>query len=322
MTRTAYAQAGVDVDAGERAVAMMRGHASLSGEFASIAAVPPGMVEPLVVSATDGVGTKTDIARRLGRFDTIGQDLVAMCADDVVCHGAAPAFFLDYVAVGRMVPERVAEIVGGISAACSSVGCELVGGETAEHPGVMAPDDFDLAGFCVGFVERSKLIDGSAVRAGDLVIGLAASGLHSNGFSLIRRLVDDGRLALTDNLLTPTRLYAGVVHGLGDVHGMAHITGGGLARNLPRAVGPAHGVRVDPTSWRQPEIFNAVARAAGMDDVDMRATFNCGIGFAVVVPVDAAAATIGVLAGRGIESWRIGEVRPIDELGGSRYVEA
>ena len=322
MTRTAYAQAGVDVDAGERAVALMRGHASLSGEFASIAAVPPGMVEPLVVSATDGVGTKTDIARRLGRYDTIGQDLVAMCADDVVCHGAAPAFFLDYVAVGRIVPERVAQIVGGISAACSSIGCDLLGGETAEHPGVMAAEDFDLAGFCVGFVERSALIDGSATCAGDVVVGLASSGLHSNGFSLIRRLVDDGCLALTDELLIPTRLYAGVVLGLDDVHGMAHITGGGLVRNLPRAVGPSLGIRVDPSSWRQPEIFDRVARGANMDDVEMRATFNCGIGFAVVVSPDAAEVTVSQLLGRGIEAWRIGEVRPIDELGGSRYVEA
>jgi phosphoribosylformylglycinamidine cyclo-ligase len=155
-----------------------------------------------------------------------------------------------------------------------------------------------------------------------VVIGLASSGLHSNGFSLIRRLVDDGRLALTDDLLTATRLYAGVVHGLGDVHGMAHVTGGGLARNLPRAVGSSLGVRINPASWRQPEIFNAVARAAGMDDLEMRATFNCGIGFALIVPVDAAAPTISALAGRGMDSWRIGEVRPIDELSGRRYVEA
>lgn len=323
MTRTAYAQAGVDVDAGERAVALMRRHTrSLSGEFASIAAVPPGMREPLAVSATDGVGTKTDIARRLGRYDTIGQDLVAMCADDVVCHGARPAFFLDYVAVGRIVPERIAEIVGGIGAACEVVGCDLLGGETAEHPGLMGEDEFDLAGFCVGFVERSELIDGSATRAGDVVIGLASSGLHSNGFSLIRRLVDDGRLPLTDELLTPTRLYARAVLGLDGVHGLAHITGGGLARNLPRAVGPTLGIRVDPAAWRQPAIFDAVARAAGMDGVEMRATFNCGIGFAVIVGRDTVEATIASLAGQGIEAWPIGEVRPIDELGGSRYVEA
>jgi phosphoribosylformylglycinamidine cyclo-ligase len=323
MTRTAYAQAGVDVDAGERAVALMRRHArALSGEFASIAAVPPGMREPLVVSATDGVGTKTDIARRLGRYDTIGQDLVAMCADDVVCHGAAPAFFLDYLAVGRLVPERVAEIVGGIAAACDEIGCDLLGGETAEHPGLMGEDEFDLAGFCVGFVERAGLIDGSAARVGDIVIGLASSGLHSNGFSLLRRLVDDGRLPLTDELLTPTRLYARTVLDLGGVRGMAHITGGGLARNLPRAMGHGLGVRVDPSTWRQPAIFDDVARAAGMDGAEMRATFNCGIGFALIVERDSTGSVLGAIEGRGIEAWRIGEVRPADELGGSRYVEA
>jgi phosphoribosylformylglycinamidine cyclo-ligase len=323
MIRTAYAQAGVDVDAGERAVELMRSHArSLSGEFASVSAVPPGMREPLLVSATDGVGTKTDIARRLGRYDTIGQDLVAMCADDVCCHGATPAFFLDYVAVGRIVPERVAEIVGGISAACAQIGCDLLGGETAEHPGLMDQDEFDLAGFCVGFVEREKLIDGSAAGAGDVVIGLASSGLHSNGFSLIRRLVDDGQLPLADELLTPTRLYSRAVLELHEVLGLAHITGGGLARNLPRAVSSSVGVRVDPAAWRQPQIFDDVARAAGLNGAEMRATFNCGVGFAAIVAPDAADAAIRSLAGRGIEAWRIGEVRPVDELGGSRYVEA
>jgi phosphoribosylformylglycinamidine cyclo-ligase len=323
MTRTAYAQAGVDVDAGERAAALMRRRArSLSGEFASIAAVPPGMLEPLVVSATDGVGTKTDIARRLGRYDTIGQDLVAMCADDVACHGALPSIFLDYVAVGRIVPEHVAEIVSGVAAACEEIGFDLLGGETAEHPGLMGEDEFDLAGFCVGFVERGNLVDGSAARAGDAVIGLASSGLHSNGVSLIRRLIDDGRLPLTEELLTPTRLYARTVLDLGGVHGMAHITGGGLARNLPRAVDPELGVRVDPSTWPQPAIFDVVARAAGMDATEMRATFNCGIGFALMVERDAAESVLGLLEGRGVEAWRIGEVRPTDELGASRYVEA
>ena len=331
MTRTSYAQAGVDVEAGERAVSLLRERASrLSGEFASIAPVPSGYRQPLIVTATDGVGTKIELARRLGRYDTIGQDLVAMCADDVVCHGARPAYFLDYIAVGRLVPERIAEIVGGISAACEEIGCDLLGGETAEHPGVMDPDAFDVAGFCVGFVEHDELIDGSAARAGDAVVGLASSGLHSNGFSLIRRLLADERLPLTDELLTPTRLYAPAVLALLDemrgrgerVGGLAHVTGGGLARNLPRAVGSALGIRLEPTSWKQPRVFDEVARAAGMAAVEMRATFNCGIGFAVIVEPDAADWAIRLLAERGIESWRIGEVRPIDELGGQRYVEA
>ncbi|MEA2677404.1 MAG: phosphoribosylformylglycinamidine cyclo-ligase, partial [Chloroflexota bacterium] len=224
----------------------------------------------------------------------------------------------------------VAEIVGGISAACERIGCDLLGGETAEHPGVMDPDEFDLAGFCVGFVERDELIDGSAARAGDAVIGMASSGLHSNGFSLVRRLIDEGRLPLTDELLTPTRLYAQQVLDMcaqlmrdqRRVGGLAHITGGGLARNLPRAVGPALGIRIDPTAWRQPAIFDAIASAAGMDAVEMRATFNCGIGFAAIVDPDASDGAIDLLRGRGIDAWRIGEVRPIDELGGQRYVEA
>jgi phosphoribosylformylglycinamidine cyclo-ligase len=331
MPRTSYAEAGVDVEAGERAVELMRQRASgLSGEFASIVPVPLAMHEPMSVSATDGVGTKTDIARRLGRYDTIGQDLVAMCADDVVCHGAAPAYFLDYVAVGRLVPERVAQIVGGISGACEQIGCELVGGETAEHPGLMEEDEFDLAGFCVGYVERNRLIDGSAARTGDVVVGLASSGLHSNGFSLIRRLVDDGRLPLADELLTPTRIYTPAVLALQvnlwrdqqRLGGLAHITGGGLARNLPRAVGENLGIRVHPPAWPQPPIFHAVAHAAGMDRIEMRATFNCGIGFAVVVDRETVDWTIDLMADHGIEAWTIGEVRPVDELGGRRYVEA
>jgi phosphoribosylformylglycinamidine cyclo-ligase len=216
----------------------------------------------------------------------------------------------------------VAEIVGGISAACAQIGCDLLGGETAEHPGLMGDDEFDLAGFCVGFVERSALIDGTAAQAGDVVIGLASSGLHSNGFSLIRRLVDDGQLPLADELLTPTRLYARAVLELSDVHGLAHVTGGGLARNLPRAVGQSLGIRLDPSSWPQPAVFDTVARAADLNGEEMRATFNCGIGFAAIVDRDAAGAAIAALARHDIEAWLIGEVRPVDELGGSRYVEA
>jgi phosphoribosylformylglycinamidine cyclo-ligase len=320
----------VDVEAGERAVELIRaGAARLAGEFASVLELPAGMRAPLLVTATDGVGTKTEVARQLGRFDTIGQDLVAMCADDVVCHGARPAYFLDYVAVGRLDPERVAEIVGGIGGACTSIGCELVGGETAEHPGIMAADEFDLAGFCVGFVERDNLVDGSQARSGDRVIGLASSGLHSNGYSLIRRLVADRRLPLSDSLLTPTRLYSPVVLDLLAelrrrrlrVGGLAHITGGGLARNLPRAVAPSLGIRVDPTAWPQPQIFDEIARGGGLSGTEMRATLNCGVGFAVVVEGQAVDATTDFLETHGIEAWVIGEVRPADRLG-ARYVEA
>ncbi len=329
--RTAYAQAGVDVEAGELAVELIRAGATrLAGEFASICPIPSGYREPMLVTATDGVGTKTDIARRLGRLDTIGQDLVAMCADDVVCHGARPAYFLDYVAVGHLDPGRVAEIVVGIGRACASIGCDLVGGETAEHPGLMAVDEFDLAGFCVGFVERDELVDATAARAGDVVVGLASSGLHSNGYSIVRRLVDAGQLALTDELLAPTRLYTPAVLELtADLRrrglrlgGLAHVTGGGLARNLPRAVKPSLGIRVDPSAWPQPSIFDQIAAAADMDGSELRATFNCGIGFATVLEPAAVAPALALLRERDVETWQIGEVRPLNELGGRRYVEA
>jgi phosphoribosylformylglycinamidine cyclo-ligase len=334
MSRTAYAEAGVDVAAGERAVDLFRDRLSraghLDGEFGSLIEVPDGMRRPVLVTSTDGVGTKTEIARMLGRFDTIGQDLVAMCADDVVCHGASPSFFLDYIAVGRLDPDRVANIVRGIGDACASIDCALVGGETAEHPGVMGADDFDVAGFCGGFVERDEVIDASASRAGDAIIGLASSGLHSNGYSLVRRLVSDGSLPLTDELLTPTRLYAPAVRALIDglradglrIGGLAHITGGGLRRNVPRAVGDTLATRVSVDAWQEPPIFNDIARAASVTGPEMRGTFNCGIGFAVIVEPAAAQPALDVLAQRGIEAWVIGDVVPAGGAHHPRYIEA
>lgn len=336
--RTAYAEAGVDVEAGDQAVELLRTRLSSAGSdllggigaFGAAVEIPAGYRQPVLVTATDGVGTKTEIARRLGRLDTIGQDLVAMCADDVVCHGAQPRFFLDYVAMGRVDPERVASLVGGVASACEQIGCALVGGETAEHPGLMGPDAFDLAGFCIGFVERDELIDGCAAQVGDVVIGLASSGLHANGYSLVRRLLDSGALTLDEELLTPTRLYApGVLRLLAQlrggglrVGGLAHVTGGGLAGNLPRAVGADLGVRISVGSWPEPEIFGLISRAAGIDGVEMRATFNCGIGFAAVVEPAAAAVTLATLRETQIEAWVIGEVRRTDELGGAPYLEA
>ena len=336
--RSAYADAGVDVAAGDRAIELLRSRIGVSdgdvlggiGGFGAVLELPSGYRHPLLVTATDGVGTKTEIARRLRRFDTIGRDLVAMCADDIVCHGARPAFFLDYLAVGRVEPERVATLVGGIADACAELGCALVGGETAEHPGLMAEDAFDLAGFCIGFVERDELVDGSTARVGDVVIGMASSGLHANGFSLVSRLVDDGRLPLTDELLVPTRLYARTVLGLLDsfrarelrIGGLAHVTGGGLPGNLPRAV-PAHlGIRVARGAWDMPELFSRVGAAAGMDDEELRSTFNCGIGMAAIVDPEAARAAVDILADSGVEAWPIGEVVPGADLGNVRYVEA
>ena len=335
-SRTAYADAGVDVEAGDRAVDLIRARVPKGagdllglGSFAAALELPEGIRQPVLVTATDGVGTKTEIARRLGRLDTIGQDLVAMCADDVVCHGASPTYFLDYLAVGRVDPARVATLVGGVSDACAAISCSLVGGETAEHPDLMGDDEFDIAGFCIGFVERDELIDGSDARGGDIVIGLASSGLHANGFSLVRRLIDDGRLPLDDTLLMPTTLYSNSVLSLRAtlarsgvrVGGLAHITGGGLPANLPRAVARGLGIRVHVGTWSIPDVFGRVQRAAAIGDDEMRATFNCGIGFAVVVQPDAGEAAIDILARDGIEAWAIGEVATVDELG-SRYVEA
>ncbi|MEP7157975.1 MAG: phosphoribosylformylglycinamidine cyclo-ligase [Chloroflexota bacterium] len=336
--RTAYTQSGVDVEAGDRAVELMRARLTAGGgdmytataEFAAAVPLPENMQQPMMLLASDGVGTKTEIARRLGRVDTIGQDLVAMCADDVLCHGGKATYFLDYIALGHIVPERVAEIVGGIGDACDSIGCALVGGETAEHPGLIGDDEFDLAGFCVGFVERGELVNGRNTQPGDLVIGLASSGLHANGYSLVRKLVDNGSLPLSDTLLTPSRLYTNDVLELtAEVRrrgfrlaGMAHVTGGGLPGNLPRALFIGLGVRVEPDSWPQPAIFDQISRAGGIGGREMRATFNCGIGYAVIVEPAARDVTIGFLGTKGIEAWTIGEVRPLTELGGERYVEA
>jgi phosphoribosylformylglycinamidine cyclo-ligase len=368
--RRAYAAAGVDVAAGERAVELIRGAVASTeraevlggiGGFAAATRLPAGLADPVLVSATDGVGTKTAIASAVGRFDTIGIDLVAMCADDVVCTGAEPLLFLDYVAVGRLVPEQVAELVGSVAAGCREAGCALVGGETAEHPGLMPEDAFDLAGFCVGVVDRVRLLDGSAVRAGDAVVGIASSGLHANGFSLVRSLVAEHDIDLAEPyqarllrslgepeageaieaepehalatvgevLLTPTRIYARpVLHarraletrGL-DLHGAAHVTGGGLHGNLPRMAGDGLAIRVDPARWRMPSVFRLVAALGGLDGTEVRATLNAGIGMALAVPPDGVETAIRSLAGDGLAAWVIGDVVEATSLGGRRYAE-
>jgi phosphoribosylformylglycinamidine cyclo-ligase len=368
--RRAYRAAGVDVDAGARTVDLIRAHVESTrraevlgglGGFGGAFAIPTGYREPVLVASTDGVGTKTAIATAVGRFDTIGIDLVAMCVDDIVCTGAEPLAFLDYVAVGELDPAAVAELVRGVAAGCREAGCALVGGETAEHPGLMAADAFDLAGTAIGVVERSRMIDGSAVRAGDAIVGLASSGLHSNGYSLVRSLVAQWELdlrepyqarlrrtiggAVTDEglarapretmatlgetLLTPTRIYARallrvreelVARGW-DVHGLAHITGGGLPGNVPRALPDGLAARVDPSSWPMPSVMRLVGALGGMDEEEVRATFNGGIGMIAVVPPDAVAAAVGGFARLGIEATRIGDVVDTDRLGGARYVE-
>jgi phosphoribosylformylglycinamidine cyclo-ligase len=344
MRRLVYAGAGVDVAAGDRAVELLRdqlaqteGSADLLGlaGFGAAVELPGGYNQPLLVSSTDGVGTKTEIARALGRYDTIGRDLVAMCADDVVCHGARPVFFLDYIAVGRLVPDRVATIVGSVATACSEIGCALVGGETAEHPGVMGPDQFDLAGFCVGIVERELLIDGANALIGDTVLGLPSSGLHANGYSLVRQLIADGKLdlnaslgdgrSLGEALLEPSRIYANHVLALlgraqvdgWRIGGIAHVTGGGLPANLPRAIPPDLGVELDPRRWPLPAVIELVASRAGLAGEEMRATLNGGIGMAVVIEPDAAAPALALLAEHGVEGWPIGRVGDRSEIGGA-----
>jgi phosphoribosylformylglycinamidine cyclo-ligase len=371
--RAAYLASGVDVAAGDRAVELMRAAVDATrrpevlggiGGFGAALTIPAGYREPVLVSATDGVGTKTAIAAALGRYDTIGRDLVAMCADDVVCSGAEPLFFLDYVAVGRLEPDQVAELVGGVAAGCADAGCALVGGETAEHPGLMQPGEFDLAGFCVGIVERDAWIDGSAVRAGDAILGLAASGLHANGFSLIRNLVaswdldlarpyqeqlhltlgaggaaaaiaaepEHAMATLGEVLLTPTPVYSGAILALQralraaghDLRGLAHITGGGLPGNVPRAL-PSHlGARVDPSTWDMPSVMRLFGALGGLDDEELRATFNGGLGMIAIVAREAVDVAREALAASGHATALVGTVVDAADLEGAarrRYTE-
>jgi phosphoribosylformylglycinamidine cyclo-ligase len=320
----AYRRAGVDTEAAAKAVALI-------GDLAEQARRPE-MAEPiggfaglfrlgestLLAAATDGVGTKLEIARRTGRLDTVGIDLVAMCADDVVCTGAEPLFFLDYLAVGVVVPERVASVVEGVVEGCRRAGCALLGGETAEHPGVMADDALDLAGFCVGVVDEADLLGPHRVAVGDVLIGLASSGLHANGYSLVRSaLLDRYELdavapgltrPLGEELLEPCVIYAPVVRRLaldGLLHAAAHVTGGGFIENVPRALPEGLGARIELGSWPVPPIFGLVAEAAGASRDEMLGTFNMGVGMVLVVAPDAVA---GVLAGAGPAASRIGDV--------------
>lgn len=334
-----YARAGVDTEEAGRAITLLRhrlgGGTDLLGSLGGFAAalpLPSGYREPVIVTATDGVGTKTEIARLLGRRDTIGQDLVAMCVDDAVCHGARPLWFLDYLAVGRLDASAVHEIVGGIAQACDSAGCELVGGETAEHPGLMADDAFDLAGFCVGIVERADLLDGSLTRPGDVVVGIAASGLHANGYSLVRALIAHGSLDLAsmgEALLAPTRIYAPHVlaikttldgHGL-RLGGIAHVTGGGLPGNLPRAVAPDLAVEVQVDTWPEPALIATIREAAGMSPTESRATLNAGIGMALIVEPAAGDIVVSAAEELGHAAWVIGRVVSAGLSGHSRYRE-
>jgi phosphoribosylformylglycinamidine cyclo-ligase len=328
-----YRQAGVDVEAGRAFVNRIRNMVDSTkrpevlggmGGFSGLFQLPAGYREPVLVSGTDGVGTKLKLAHSLDQHDTVGIDLVAMCVNDVLTCGAEPLFFLDYLATGKLQPEQLAQVVAGIVAGCTQSGCALLGGETAEMPGFYQPGEYDLAGFCVGIVEKSHLLNGSQVQIGDVVIGLASQGIHSNGFSLVRRIVDNhapgwgdrpptlNGQTLGEACLTPTRIYvkpvleaqrAGLV-----LHGMAHITGGGLPENLPRCLGPGQAVQVTPGSWSVLPIFDWLAQAGSVSYRDMVHTFNMGIGFAVLVEPTAAEATMRWFEAQGIAATAIGSV--------------
>ncbi len=325
-----YRSAGVDIEAGEDAVRLIKKDAESTyipgvlgslGSFAGLFELPKDLVDPVLVTATDGVGTKVLLAQETGRLDTVGIDLVAMSVNDVLTIGARPILFLDYVAVGRLVPAEMAEIVAGVAEGCRQAGCALVGGEMAEMPGLYDPGEFDLAGFCVGIGERGRLIDGSAVREGDVVLGLASSGFHSNGYSLIRKILDTSGHGMgerfpgsdetiADTLLRPTRIYVRSVLELlargVPIAAMAHITGGGIIGNLPRAVPDGLSARLRP--WEAPAAFRAVQRLGDIADQEMLKTFNMGIGYVLVVPAAEAARAVALLEEAGEEVVSLGEI--------------
>ncbi|GIU84708.1 MAG: phosphoribosylformylglycinamidine cyclo-ligase [Acidimicrobiales bacterium] len=335
-----YRAAGVDVDAAEAAVAKISALAeptrdehvlSSIGGFAAAVLLPKGARDPVLVSSTDGVGTKAVLAADTDRLDTIGVDLVAMCVDDAVCSGAAPLFLLDYLAVGRVDPERVERIVAGVALGCRTAGCALVGGEIAEHPGVMEPHRFDLAGFVVGVVERSEMLGPQRVRVGDRLVGLCSPGLRCNGYSLARRVLfekaamrfddpawDGADRTIAEELLEPSVIYAPTILDCmtrtAAVHACAHVTGGGLAANLGRVLPPHVDALVEWGSWPVPKIFTEIQRLGEVDAEEMRRVFNMGVGMVLVVDQDATGECVAAAAERGIEAWVIGEICPGEGL--------
>ena len=328
-----YAAAGVDITAGYRAVELMKRHVARTmtsgvvgdiGGFGGLFELDTaGMERPVLVSGTDGVGTKLRLAQLMDQHDTIGIDCVAMCVNDVVCCGAKPLFFLDYIACGKNTPEKIAAIVSGVAEGCVQAGCALVGGETAEHPGMMAEDDYDLAGFTVGAVDRAKIIDKSRMAAGDVLLALPSSGVHSNGFSLVRRVFDVenadlgkpvaelGGRGLGETLLTPTRIYVKPLLALMDrveVRGVSHITGGGFYENIPRSIPQGLSARIDKSALRVPPIFDLLAGVGRIPERDMFNTFNMGVGMSVVVPADQADKALAVLRENGEDAYVMGEI--------------
>ena len=336
MSGATYEAAGVSIDAGEEAVRRIKSSVrstfrpevlSEIGGFGGLFALGSSRRDPVLVSTTDGVGTKAMVATAAGRFDTIGLDLVAMCVDDLVCQGAEPLFFLDYVSIGKLEPDHVSQLVAGVAEGCRQAGCALIGGEMAEHPGAMEPGEFDLVGFAVGVVERSEIIDGSRVAPGDVLIGLHSPGLRSNGYSLARHVLFDlaamslddpawdepDAPTLADELLRPSVIYAPAVRALlaeVEVHSIAHITGGGIGGNLNRVLSASTDAVVDRSSWTPPRIFAEIQRHGGISDDEMAKVFNLGIGMIVAVDPSAADRALAVLGASGVGAAVVGSVTP------------
>ena len=325
-----YRDSGVDIDAGDALVERIKDAAARTrrpgvlaglGGFGALFEVPLDRYQqPVLVSGTDGVGTKLKLAIQYAKHDTIGQDLVAMCANDIVVVGAEPLFFLDYYATGKLDVDAGVQIVEGIALGCELAGCALVGGETAELPGMYHDGDYDLAGFCVGIVEKSKIIDGSKVQAGDAVLGITSSGLHSNGYSLARKVLEVGGASLDEDfdgrplgevLLTPTRIYVKALLALCEaveVHAMAHITGGGLPGNLPRVLPEGAGAVLEASAWQRPRVFDWLQEQGNIADEEMYRTFNCGIGMCVVLAPDQVDAAVALLGKHGETASVIGRI--------------
>lgn len=328
-----YKAAGVDITAGYKAVELMKSHISRTMTDGVVSGIGgfgglfrpelSGMKEPILVSGTDGVGTKLKIAMLMDRHDTIGIDAVAMCVNDIICSGAAPLFFLDYIACGKNIPEKIAAIVGGVAEGCVRAGCALIGGETAEHPGMMAEDDYDLAGFSVGIVDRENIIDGKDMKPGDVIIALASSGVHSNGFSLVRRVFDVensdikshvaalGGKSIGEALLEPTKIYVkSILEAMKKVNikGISHITGGGFYENIPRSIPDGLCADIEKSAVRVLPIFDLIAKTGNIPEHDMFNTFNMGVGMAVIVSKEEADSALEVFRACGEDAYVIGSI--------------
>ena len=332
-----YAAAGVNIEAGYEGVRLMKKHVArtfIPGVVSGIGGFGglfqpelQGMKEPVLVSGTDGVGTKQRIAQLMDRHDTVGIDCVAMCVNDIVCCGARPLFFLDYIAIGKNEPEKVATLVSGVAEGCVQAGCALIGGETAEHPGTMQPGDYDLAGFAVGLVDRADILDPGRVQAGDVLLALPSSGIHSNGYSLVRKVFDVEHAdlwrvipelgqSLGEALLTPTRIYVRPVLAAiraAEVHGVSHITGGGFYENIPRSLPEGLCAVIDKAAVRTPPIFSLIQRLGQIPERDMFNTFNMGVGMSLCVSPESAERAIEALRAEGVDSYVIGEIAAGDD---------